>query len=162
MGWTCWWSATKVCSGATAGHLCEPQSRLTKHHTGGIEQESKCRAGGSHGAATARRRHGTFVLHAGDATSLMTLKSAAGASLRPDGVLRDQDGLRMLAKVTACFLSLCLPQIAHCRLHILHGTHGMGWGTAALVLKPVLRSAQSMTMQCSGRTRPSATALMTH
>mmetsp|Transcript_2849 Transcript_2849/g.6251 ORF Transcript_2849/g.6251 Transcript_2849/m.6251 type:complete len:554 (+) Transcript_2849:392-2053(+) len=34
-----------------------------------------------------------------DATSMMTLKSDTGASLRPDGVFRDGDDIRMLAKV---------------------------------------------------------------
>lgn len=56
---------------------------------------------------TARSRRGACllgVLGAGDTTSLMTLKSSAGANLRPYGVLRDRDGLRMLAKVPAFFL----------------------------------------------------------
>lgn len=38
----------------------------------------------------------------------MTLKSSAGANLRPYGVLRDRDGLRMLAKVPAFSLP-CFP-----------------------------------------------------
>ena len=37
-----------------------------------------------------------------DSTSLMTLASPSGHSLRPDGVMRTLDGLRMLAKVCAC------------------------------------------------------------
>jgi hypothetical protein len=35
----------------------------------------------------------------GDSSSKMTIKSAAGASLRPDGMLRDKDRLRVLTKV---------------------------------------------------------------
>lgn len=35
----------------------------------------------------------------GDSTSLMTMKSPSGSSLRPDGVLRGSEGIGMLAKV---------------------------------------------------------------
>ena len=40
-----------------------------------------------------------IVLVSGDSSSKMTVKSVSGASLRPDGMLRDRDGLRVLAKV---------------------------------------------------------------
>jgi hypothetical protein len=39
------------------------------------------------------------VLVAGDSVSLLTIKSASGKCLRPDGILRDKDGFRVLAKV---------------------------------------------------------------
>ena len=35
----------------------------------------------------------------GDGASLMTLKSPSGRSLRPDGIIRGSDGVRMLSKV---------------------------------------------------------------
>jgi hypothetical protein len=35
---------------------------------------------------------------AGDATSLMSVKSATGHDVRPDVVVRDRDGIRMLLK----------------------------------------------------------------
>lgn len=41
-----------------------------------------------------------LLLPSGDSASLMTVASSTGVSLRPSGVLRDLNGLRMLAKVS--------------------------------------------------------------
>jgi hypothetical protein len=43
------------------------------------------------------------LLHVGDPFSGLTMKSPTGKSLRPDGILRDRDGVRMLAKVRSGF-----------------------------------------------------------
>lgn len=68
----------------------------------------------------------------GDSTSLMTLASPSGQPLRPDGVMRALDGLRMLAKVrghaalatpVCCFLLHKHAQV------MIYGAPSPLWGT---------------------------------
>ena len=55
-----------------------------------------------------------------DSTSLMTLASPTGHSLRPDGVMRALDGFRMLAKVRADSLPVKLSLALSPSLVCLH------------------------------------------
>ena len=55
-----------------------------------------------------------------DRASLMTLASPSGHSLRPDGVMRTVDGLRLLAKVCAdCVPAMPLSLFSFC-LNLKH------------------------------------------
>ena len=53
----------------------------------------------------------TVERNEGDSASLMTLKSPSGRCLRPDGVIRGSDGVRMLAKVIYPTLIFFLPTL---------------------------------------------------
>lgn len=82
-----------------------------------------------------------------DSTSLMTITSLTGRSLRPDGVLRGRDGARMLAKVSpATRLSRTLCDASACH-HL----------ACSPCVPRQTRRAHDAWPWCSGRTRALAT-----